>query len=521
MNRAAYCSTGVVILACASLAAGATIYVDDDAVGANTGSSWTDAYVFLHDALAAAANGDEIWVAEGIYKPDHGAGITPGDREATFQLVNGVTLRGGYAGLGKPDPYARDVQLYEAVLSGDLNGNDVGWDNYDANSYHVVTTDSVGGSTVFDGFTITSGYASGVYPGDLDPHTKGAGMYSIYSYHIIRNCRFTKNKQRTEGGDSSNVGGGGMYNYGGGPTILNCDFIENMSGEWGGAVYNRGSWGTQFVNCRFIGNISGYVSGVMLQVGDTSTFTNCIFADSDSKAIFMMNWPTCVLRNCIIANNHRGIAAVSGNLVLSNSIVWLNGSTVAIEEGCNAEISFCNMEGGKDAIYDPGGSLVWGDGNIDTDPLFVNPSGGDFHLLVGSPCIDAGDNAAVSSSTDLDGNPRIQGAAVDMGAYETTGSPKDVLGRTIEIVRGLAPGSLTNPNSGDALVNKFEAAIALIDVGLYQDALNKLKHDVLPKTDGCALRGQPDKDDWINTCEAQQKVYPLVLQAIELLEGPI
>ncbi len=47
----------------------------------------------------------------------------------------------------------------------------------------------------------------------------------------------------------------------------------------------------------------------------------------------------------------------------------------------------------------------------------------------------------------------------------------------------------------------------------------KLKHDILSKIDGCASTGKPDKDDWIITCEAQQKLYPLVLEAIQLLQS--
>jgi len=69
------------------------IYVDEAAVGANDGSSWADAYVYLQDALAQAAVAAppiEIRVAQGVYKPDQGAGVTPGDRDATFQLLNGV-----------------------------------------------------------------------------------------------------------------------------------------------------------------------------------------------------------------------------------------------------------------------------------------------------------------------------------------------------------------------------------------------------------------------------------------------
>ena len=94
-----------------------TIYVDDDADGTNYGSSWADAYNNLRDALSVAIYGDEIWVAEGIYKPDLGTGITSGDREATFQLVHGVALYGGYAGIGAQDPNERDIFTYKSILS--------------------------------------------------------------------------------------------------------------------------------------------------------------------------------------------------------------------------------------------------------------------------------------------------------------------------------------------------------------------------------------------------------------------
>src|SRR4030042_6051166 len=128
-------------------------YVDDDATGANDGSCWEEAFVYLQDALAAAHYGDEILVAQGIYKPDQGSGVTTGDREATFQLINGVTIKGGYAGLGEPDPNARDVDLFHTILSGDLNGDDVDvpepgdlW--YEStradNSFHVVVGSGTG-----------------------------------------------------------------------------------------------------------------------------------------------------------------------------------------------------------------------------------------------------------------------------------------------------------------------------------------------------------------------------------------
>jgi hypothetical protein len=57
-------------------------------------------------------------------------------------------------------------------------------------------------------------------------------------------------------------------------------------------------------------------------------------------------------------------------------------------------------------------------GNITNDPAFVNLTSGDYHLQSNSPCINSGNNAFVATSVDLDGNPRIAGGTVDMGAYE-------------------------------------------------------------------------------------------------------
>ncbi|MHC4642087.1 MAG: hypothetical protein ACYS32_10615, partial [Planctomycetota bacterium] len=88
------------------------ICVDVDAVGANDGSSWENAYNFLQDALIEADSAlkpVEICVAEGTYTPDSNSADPngSGNRTATFRLIDGVTLKGGYAGFGEPNPNAR------------------------------------------------------------------------------------------------------------------------------------------------------------------------------------------------------------------------------------------------------------------------------------------------------------------------------------------------------------------------------------------------------------------------------
>jgi len=104
-----------IILVC-SIAHSKVIYVDDDATEGNDGTSWEDAYMYLQDALDDAESAEkpiEIRVAQGIYKPDQGGYWIPGYQKASFNLINGVTIKGSYAGLGHDDPNDRDVAGFD------------------------------------------------------------------------------------------------------------------------------------------------------------------------------------------------------------------------------------------------------------------------------------------------------------------------------------------------------------------------------------------------------------------------
>jgi hypothetical protein len=96
-----------------------------------------------------------------------------------------------------------------------------------------------------------------------------------------------------------------------------------------------------------------------------------------------------------------------------------------------------------------------------------------------------------------------------------------VLNQALKTINRLELNVFSNPKMQTALTNKINAVLELIKQGFYQEALDKLVHDILIKTDGCANIGVPDRNDWIRDCEAQNLVYPLIIKAIELLRDLI
>ncbi|MGB2865441.1 MAG: hypothetical protein WBC05_19075, partial [Sedimentisphaerales bacterium] len=244
---------------------GKIIYVDAGAPSANDGTSWSDAFGCLQNALDDASVGDEIRVAKGIYRPDHrveesgrtGVQITAsGDRMVTFQLLSGVMIKGGYAGVEEAEPDARDINLYETILSGDLDDNDVdiigpddlsGESGRAQNSYQVVTGSGTDETAVLDGFTITGGNAN------VFTNRNGGGLLNEYGAPQIINCKFSEN--------SAQYYGGGIYNYYGNPTLIGCTFIRNSAGTEGGGIYNYRNY-SNLNNCTFSENSAHRGGGI-------------------------------------------------------------------------------------------------------------------------------------------------------------------------------------------------------------------------------------------------------------------
>jgi hypothetical protein len=307
------------------VAAGRVIYVDDDAPPGGHGSSWTNAYNHLQDALAAADPSDEIWVAAGIYKADRGAGQTPGDRQATFQLISGVALYGGFpSGGGTWDD--RNPDIYETILSGDLNGNDVDVnDPCDLlteptradNSHHVVRGSGTNSTAMLDGLTVTAGNANG----------------SSYS----------------------NNRGGGIYNYSGSPTLISCAFSQNSSDYRGGAMYNHNSSSQILIDCTFEDNSARSGAGIHNNASSNPTLTACIFRGNLAEVSGggMRNAPNCepILIGCVFSHN---VADLGGGMY--------NGGSFGVSK---PRLANCTFE--QNSSRDGGGMC-----NRESDPTLTN-----------------------------------------------------------------------------------------------------------------------------------------------------
>ena len=385
------------------------------------GTSWDNAYNYLQDALETAMAGDEIRVAQGIYKPDEWDGNILGEQKESFPLISGVALYGGYAGYGEPDPNARDIELYETILSGDLDGDDEpGFVNCIENSYNVVRAINADATTVFDGFTVTGGYGgyfqdyvgAGIYCKFDNPMITnctftsnyawegGGGMGNWESSPTVTNCTFTSSSTWGDGGGMCNWyssptvtnctfsgnsalgelgNGGGMCNWYSSPTVTNCIFSGNSaSGEFGGGggMATGGAEDNPIItNCRFIANTAFGEHGGGMFIGN-STVTNCIFirnsAADDGGGIY--SYGDTILINCTFSGNEAeryggGTYNRSSNSILINWILW--GDTpdeIYVDSGIPI-VTYSDVQGG------------WpGYGNIDVDPCFVDPDANDFHL---------------------------------------------------------------------------------------------------------------------------------------------
>ncbi len=452
---------GICSAAAVSAADGATKYVDGTVSSSGDGLSWPNAKKTIQEGVTIAAAGEEVHVADGVYKP--------ASQGTSIKLKDQVSIQGGYIGNnGLIDPDTRNVLLYVTYISGDISGNDgANFSNYGDNAYHVVlaaVADNVGTPTQsgdywdqanLDGFTIVGGNSGDVGGGILieDDSTvvirgctitlsyalaSGGGAFcEAGSLPVFRNCIFTGNKAASTGG--------GMRSEA--PALLlNCTFTGNKAGS-GAGVCVAEIEDVQMINCRLDDNTClggdaepGSGGGLFVHNG-TATLTNCLVTNNNALVVgggIFTRGGEVACTNCTIADNEAdGITTIGGGifsdttLVLVNCIVWNNAADTdpQVSPASGATVTYTDVMDGYTGM-----------GNVDDAPLFVGS--GDYHLQCGTLCINLGHNDSVpvddedvdenadsgEKTPDLDFAKRIVNV-VDMGAYElpsATDCPADI-----------------------------------------------------------------------------------------------
>lgn len=382
-------------------------YVDaNSAMPSPPYTSWATAAATIQDAIDVAVPGDHIVATNGIYQT--GGRVVYGsltNRVAVTKAVNVRSVNGPAATVIQGYPVLGDTAVRCVYLT---NG------------------------ATLTGFTLTSG-ATRYTAGDNFLERMGGGVWcETNGVAVLSNCVLVANKASTAGGGAygailqgcvlsnnlvSFVTGGGAYEC----VLSNCTVSGNSAKTSGG-----GASASLLDHCVLSGNRADNAGGAV-----DSTLNHCLLLANTSTHLLSSGGGTLnsILNNSILAGNSAvGYGGGASGGTLNNCTLIGNSADAgggAYNSTLRNSILFNNSAASSGSNYS-GGVFTYccttpipnGTGNIANPPLFVDLAAGDLRLSGDSPCINAGLNAYVTSADDLDGNPRVAGGTVDMGAYE-------------------------------------------------------------------------------------------------------
>lgn len=355
MQKVCLNGLAITILLSVSSTVASVRYVNvNNAAPASPFDTWANAATTIQDAVDVSTNGDIVLVTNGVYKT--GGCIVS-------NVVNSGTVTGtdsNRVAVTTPITVRSVNGPVQTVIVGRLSNS-----NSDYMRCVFLTNNAI-----LVGFTLTNGYSS----------SSGGGVWCCSTSSLVTNCIIWGNFAQSS--SFSFTPGGGASSG----TLNNCEIIWNRARYWAGGAYQ-------------------------------STLNNCLLAynhaagggGSDGGGAV-----SCVLNSCTVVSN---VASVGGggveNCTLNNCIVYHNTAGFPsygdnISSGDSSTLNYCCT------LPKPTNGV----GNITNEPAFVSLTTADFHLQAVSPCINAGINFYVVGSSDLDGNPRIMGGTVDMGAFE-------------------------------------------------------------------------------------------------------
>ena len=387
------------------------LYVNSSATGSGDGSSWSDAYTDLGDALRATVPYDEVWVAQGTYVP----GLV---RSSHFLIPVGKEVYGGFAGT-EIDRAQRNYTNNPTILSGDIGISNDTTDNV----FHVVIPSN---ESVLDGFTISDGNANLNFSND--DRGKGAGLWADSSAFTVSNCIFNTNL--------AYQGGAGIYLKDANATFVSCVFIDNDAGSSGsgGAAYLEDS-NVSFQSSLFQTNDSGYQGGAIRWDNSTGSMIDSNFTSNRNTAsngagcLYLLNSSPSILRcrftnNLTLANSYGGAikfqnsnASITESFFIGNQSQANSAGAIYLDADSNATFSQNHFELNSAAQF--GGAIF-----ADDSDLILN--GGTFlgnYANYGGGIATQGSVSCSFSNIRILGNESNSSASSSGGfAYFNTGS---------------------------------------------------------------------------------------------------
>ena len=373
-------------------------------------------YPTIQAAINASSNGDTVLVAPGTYFEN----VTFSGKLITVQSAQGPSVTTIDGGGVAPVVNFSNAETSAAVLQGFTlqHGNAPFAYGYEGAGVHITSA-----SPTILGNVITANTACG----------DGTGISVAFASPVIRDNTITGNFKQP---GCSGQGGGGIFVRGAASVQIIHNTITNNTSDFGGGIDLFASGMPTLLNNTISNNTAGIQGGgvYMVNQSDATIVQNVITGNTSSQSggALYISIPSGdrgpLLVNNTVAGNSGSDSSVflggfDAQVQLSNNIVAASNTQPAVL--CNTTYSSTSPIFDHNDLFNSAGSAAQGScsqavgagGNISADPQFA--AAGDYHLQSTSPAIDAGNSGAPSlPSTDLDGQPRINGPAVDQGVYE-------------------------------------------------------------------------------------------------------